>query len=411
MPSNLSSTSSDTALRFVALDISKSSVMVAAVDATQLIVLVPKKISTDKFPTWANQNLHPSDKVVLEATGDAWQYFDLLQPLVAEVSVANPSKVKLIAQTKVKTDTRDALALARLLAADLVPSVWVPPLEVRELRSLVSHRHRLVGQRTQIRNRLHAILASQHILPPAGDPFAHAGQQWWQQLKVSPTNQLLIKQNLALLVSLQTQIAEAEQALIALSSTERWSSQSIYLIQLPGISVITAMVILSAIGDISRFANAKQLVGYSGLGASIYASGQVVRQGAITKQGRRELRTALVEAAWIATAQPGWWKEEYERLVVRLGANRAIIAIARKLLVVIWHVLSKQVADKHVNETKVAQKLLSWGYKLRTKGRSGLGCPAFVRQELTKLKLGQREIVVKWSGRSIPIAGTNFGAK
>jgi len=124
--------------RFVACDISKRSVMVAAVDNTQQIVLQPRKISVEKFPSWAPQHLKFSDTVVLEATGDAWYYYDLLQPLVSKVVVANPNKVKLIAQTKVKTDARDSLALAQLLAANLVPTVWVPPIEVRELRALIT---------------------------------------------------------------------------------------------------------------------------------------------------------------------------------------------------------------------------------------------------------------------------------
>ena len=87
--------------------------------------------------------------MVIEASGNAWRYYDLLVPLVGEVLVANPSKVKLITQSKVKTDASDAVALAKLLAADLVPTVWVPPQDIRELRALVGHRQRLVRQRTQ----------------------------------------------------------------------------------------------------------------------------------------------------------------------------------------------------------------------------------------------------------------------
>ena len=352
------SPTSDQVNRFVAFDISKLSLVVAAVDAKQQVVLQPKKISVEKFTSWASQNLKATDQVVLEVTGNAWQYYDQLVPLVHSVVVANPSKVKLIAQTKVKTDATDALALAHLLAADLVPAVWVPPPDVRELRALVSHRIRLVRQRTQARNRLHALLATHHLLPPAGDPFSEKNRSWWEQLKVTPLTKLLITQEWLVLQSLKPLIEQAEKELVQLSIAPKWSEQTTFLIQVPGIGVITAMVILSAIGEITRFSTAKELVGYSGLGAGVYASGQVMRSGAITKQGRRELRTAMVEAAWIAVEQAGYWKEQFERLAVRLGKNKAIVAIARRMLVVVWNLLSKQVADNQADEARVARKLV-----------------------------------------------------
>src|SRR3712207_4302845 len=115
--------------RFVGCDLSKQSVVVAAVDRHQQVVLQPKKIAAEKFGQWAAHNLQPTDVVVIEAGWQSWYYYDLLKPLAGQVVVANPYKVRLIAQTKVKTDARDALALARLLAADLVPTVWVPPKE------------------------------------------------------------------------------------------------------------------------------------------------------------------------------------------------------------------------------------------------------------------------------------------
>ena len=152
--------------RFVAFDISKRSCVVAAVDIKQQIVLQPRKITIEKLQSWATTHLNSTDQVVLEATFNAWFYYDLLKSLVCKVVVANPHQVKLITHSKVKTDAKDALALAKLLAAELVPTVWVPPIEVRELRALVAHRRSLIIQRTQARTRLQAMLAAQHLLPP-----------------------------------------------------------------------------------------------------------------------------------------------------------------------------------------------------------------------------------------------------
>lgn len=336
--------------------------------------------------------------MVIEAGWQTWYYYDLLEPLAGRVVVANPYKVRLIAQTKVKTDARDAVALARLLAADLVPTVWVPPKEVRELRLLVAHRHRLVAQRTQARNRLHSLLATHNILPPAGKPFSQANASWWQTLVVPTTTRLVIQQQLSLLQSLQPLIDQIEQEVALLSTNTYWRSQTAFLIQLPGLGVIGAMVILSAIGEINRFAKAKQLVGYAGLEAAIHASGNLAQGGRITKQGRVELRTALVEAAWLAVEQEGYWKKQFEHLSSRLGKAGAIVAIARKLLVVVWQLLTKQATDREVEPAQIARKLLRWGYRVRLTGREGLSGIEFVKRELSRLGLEDKLANFEWYG-------------
>jgi hypothetical protein len=211
----------------------------------------------------------------------------------------------------------------------------------------------------------------------------------------------MIAQELTLLQNLQPLIAQAENELINLSNSEQWASQSVFLLQLPGVGVLTAMVILSAIGQVSRFPTSKHLVGYSGVGASIHSSGQVTRKGGITKEGRRELRTALVEAAWSAVEHDEFWKKLFERLSGRIGKGKAIVAVARKLLVVIWHVLSKGEADRQANEERVTSKLFRWDYKLRNSGRKELTNPTFARMKLNRLGLGAKLSTLEYNGRQI----------
>lgn len=386
--------------RYVGLDVSTRSVMVAAVDAKQQMVLQPKKVSLERFQTWASQNLGHSDAVVLEATVNAWRFHDQLQPLVGQVTVANPSQIKLITQAKVKTDAKDAVHLAKVLAAGMVSAVWVPPQPVRDLRALITHRQRLIQQRTRSRNRLHAILQTHQLLPPEGEPFAAKNQSWWENLPLSQAQKLLIKQEMRVLADLEPLIKEVEATLTQLSSDSLWLAQSTLLIQLPGIGLLTSMTVLGAIGDISRFPTSKQLVGYSGMGTSVYATGQTFRTGSITKQGRAELRTAMIEAAWSAVGQEGHWKTLFETLAARIGKGKAIVAIARKLLVVVWQVLTKQVADQKANEDQVARKLITWGYTLRKEGRRGLGTMPFVRNRLQALGLGTKLTEVVWAGKT-----------
>lgn len=392
-----------TITRYVGLDVSTRSVMVAAVDPKQQLVLQPKKITLEKFQSWATQNLHPTDAVVLEATGNAWRFHDQLQPLVAQVTVANPSQVKLITQARVKTDAKDAVHLAKVLAAGLVSAVWVPPPPVRDLRALINHRQRLIQQRTRSRNRLHALLQTHHLLPPEGEPFAAKNQLWWETLTLSTTQKLLIKQEMRVLADLEPLVKEVETALVQLSTEREWLAQSTRLIQLPGIGVLTAMTVLGAIGDITRFPTAKHLVGYSGMGASVYATGQTYRTGSITKQGRAELRAGMIESAWSAVAQEGHWKTLFEKLAARLGKGKAIVAVARKLLVVVWQVLTKQVTDQQAEEAQVARRMTRWAYKLRKRGRRGLGSMAFVRERLQVLKLGAQLTEIKWGAISLSL--------
>ncbi len=348
------------ATRFVALDVHRQYLMVGAVDSQQHVVLFPRRFGFAAFAEWAHVHLTHADAVVLEATSNAWLLYDQLQPLVSEVVVAHPQAVKLIAAARVKTDSRDTIKLASLLAANLIPAVWVPPQEVRELRALVTHRNRLVQQRTQAKNRLHSVLQRHNFDPPPGTPFAVHQREWWLTLDLSLAEKLRVQQDLSLYQTLETLIQEIEAELGRLSTCDPWVKQVPFLVQLPGLGVLSALRILAAIGEITRFPSAKHLVGYAGLGASVHQSGETNRGGRITKEGRSDLRGVLVEAAWVAVEHHPHWKAQFERLAARIGKQKAIVAIARKLLVTIWHVLSQQEADCHAQVEAVTRKLLNW---------------------------------------------------
>jgi len=375
--------------RYVGLDVHKNYVMVGAVNRLQEMVLPPRKVGLAEFEDWATKHLRSTDEVVLEATTNAWYLYDLLEPLVKRVVVCHPPQVKLIAAALVKTDKKDTMTLAKLLAVGMIPPVWVPPAHVRELRALVSHRQRLIAQQTRTKNRLRSLLQRHHLVPPDGDLFSQTQRDWWAKLDLSPSEKLRARQDLIILDQLAPLITEVDTEIGRLSLVEPWADQTPYLLQLPGIGLITAMTILGAIGEIERFPTAKKLVGYAGLGARIHASGQTHRTGGITKQGRKELRAVLIEAAWIAVRYDQHWREQFDPLADRIGRQKAIVAIARKLLVVIWHVLTAQVADRKAQPQQVARYFITWGRQLRVKSTLGLKASQFARQQLDRLKLGQ----------------------
>lgn len=268
----------------------------------------------------------------------------------------------------------------------------------------------MIRQRTQAKNRLRSTLHRYNIVPPDGGLFAAAQRSWWEALSLSAVEKLRIRQDLSLLASREPLIAEVEEELTRLSGTEPWGSQVVFLLQVPGIGVINALVLLAAIGDITRFPTAKQLVGYAGLGASVHASGQTYQTGHITRQGRKEMRAALVESAWMAVEHHPYWQEQFERLSARIGKKKAIVAVARKLLVVVWHVLSKREADRHADQAMVVRTIMSWGRDKSTARRQGLSRMEFVRRELDRLGIGAEVDSFVFNGRTYHLpASPNAG--
>jgi transposase len=158
----------------------------------------------------------------------------------------------------------------------------------------------------------------------------------------------------------QGQIDLLEEAMLALAVHDE---RVVLLLQLPGVGLISALTLLAAIGDISRFPLAKKLVGYSGLGARVHDSGQTRRTGRITKAGRREIRAAIIEIAHTAARTHPHW-QELARLEPRLGKNKAIVAIARKLLVAVWRILTTGCSARFADPERVARKLLKHAYRL-----------------------------------------------
>lgn len=387
--------------RFIGLDVHKDYLVWVAVDERQNILYPPQRVNYRHWSTWMNEQLCPTDAIVLEASTNAWTLYDQLAPLVGQVTVAHAGHVRWIASSLIKTDKRDALVLARLLAANLIPPVWVPPPHVRELRALIHHRGELVEQRRALRSRLRALLYRHNIDPPPGKMGTPQHRAWWDALPLSPSQKLMACQMLELIDHLMAAIGEVDRQLAQLSVSEQWDDQAACLLQLPGIGLVNAMTILSAIGDITRFAGPKKLIGYSGLGVRVHSSGNTHRSGGITKAGRPELRTTMIEAAWVAVQHHPYWQERFEALAARRGKGRAIVAIARKLLVVLWHVLTKREVDRHADLQAVARRLMRWGAYHGVASSLGLPRAAFVRRELDRLQIGQSLETLRFSGRLI----------
>jgi transposase len=372
--------------RFVGLDVHKHYLIAAAVDPDRNEVMSPRRVQLVRLDSWMRKTLTPQDAVVLEMTTNAFQLYDDLLPHVHSVTVVHPPHVSLITRAQVMTDKIAARTLAKLHAVGLLPSVWIPPLEVQDHRALVAQRTKMVRLSTQAKNRLHAVLHRHHLLPPSGPLFEPTMHEWWLGLEISALERARVRCDLDTLVFAQGQIDLLEEAMLVLAVQD---DRVVLLLQLPGIGLIIATTLLAAIGDISRFPLDKKLVGYAGLGARVHDSGQTRRTGRITKAGRRDIRAVIIEAAHVAARTHPHWQEELARLEPRLGRNKAIVAIARKLLVSVWHILTKGCPDRFADPEFVARKLLKHAYRLGREHRpQGQSAGQYVRHQLDRLGLG-----------------------
>ncbi|MBI4759809.1 MAG: IS110 family transposase [Chloroflexota bacterium] len=383
--------------RYVALDLHKEYVMVGAMNAAQEWALRPRKVEMSRFRSWAASNLQSGDAVVLETTTNVWDIYDIVAPLVTRVVVAHAGAVRQIAEARVKTDGEDIKRLLRLLIADIVPEVWVPPAHVRELRGLISYRNRLIKTSTMARNRLQSLIHRHNLQLPKGELTNAA---WWESQPLNGLEKMQVRQELALLNQVEQSKAELETELAKMSLGKTWGKSAAHLLQLPGLGLIVTMTVLAAIGDIRRFESPKCLVGYAGLGAGIHQSGKEHKDKGITKSGRKELRWALIEAAWRAVRSSPLWEGRFRELAKRRGERKAIVAIARKLLVTIWYVLTREQTDRHATKEDLAYKMLVLAWELNENARLGLTYKQFAKYAL--MKLGIETDITRFVRKNVP---------
>ena len=375
--------------RYVALDIHKHYCVVAAVDREGKVILQPVRVEHEDLEGWLKKNLCGSDHVVIESTTNAWHVYDLLEPLAEQVLVANPIKVKQIAFARVKTDIRDTLILARLLAANLVPVVWVPPQHIRQMRQLLSQRRQMVETHTQILNRMHSTAHRHHLKHERGKRFNEKNTAWQKDESLSQIEQFQLGLEMENRIYIEQQIGRITEKVSKMSHQKPWAESMTYLMQLPGFGVITSMTVLAAIGDIGRFETSSKLASYSGLTPGLEQSGTKNRGKGITKEGRRELRWALVEAAQMAVKSDPLLKRRFQELQHRMHRNQAIVAIAHHLLELVWYVLTRRESYRHFSEEKIAYKYLSWAWRMSDDARDGLTRQQFARYYLMRLGIGK----------------------
>jgi transposase len=248
--------------------------------------------------------------------------------------VTPPSLVPKEYGNRVKTDRRDSSKLAHLLAKGLLKRVWVPSEEELYHRQVIRRRRQLVRDRVRTQSRIKAELRFYGI--QLKEPRGKWTQIYFETLRRIRFGNRWMQESFNRLLEqyefLSAQIDKQTQLLRELSETTLYRERMEILQSIPGIGIISAMELLLELQDVSRCRRAEQLAAYVGLTPSQYSSADKVRMGRITGIGKNTLRAILVEASWKLITKDQVMREKYERIKIRSGGKRAIVAIARTLL-------------------------------------------------------------------------------
>jgi transposase len=300
-------------------------------------------------------SLASTDQVALEVSGNAWEVARIIRPHVAKLVVVSPADTGIRA-ARAKTDRLDARALAKLLAAGSLQSVWVPDDHTRAMRRRLQRRRKLLVVHTKAKNEIHAALMRRLVRKPAvSDLFGKQGRRWLESLELPDEEQETVAGCLRQLDFCESEIAAIERRI----ATEALRSPEIRrLMTVPGVNVICAATFMAAVGDIHRFGDRRKLVGYLGLDPKVRQSGlSATARGRISKQGSSSGRHALVEASWSVVKAPGPMHSYYQRIRARRGGQVAIVATSRKLACLFWCLLTREEDYAYAQPSLTAKKL------------------------------------------------------
>ncbi|HWT78430.1 MAG TPA: IS110 family transposase [Candidatus Methylomirabilis sp.] len=346
-------------MNFIGVDLHKKSITVCVMDQNRKVV-ARKTIDCKETNEIVDffRKFRPF-QVVVEATASYPWFVKLVEPLADRVVLGNPKKLRVIAESTKKTDRLDAQILAEFLALGMIPESYQPTPRQRQHRALVRHRQFLQSRISSVRSKIHHILSNYNA--DRKDLFsANCGPAYFKEVPLSNADRFVIKQ---LWAEWQDHVARRlavhkKIKAFAAQAPQREKEARAILKTAPGVGFVTAEVILSELGDISRFRNAKAVSAYAGLAPVVRQSGgKKSKDLKITKEGSGLLRWALVESAWRLVGSSPKWSTMFGRLKQRKGSKRAIVAVARKLLCVLYAMLRTSTPYQiATTETKVPRR-------------------------------------------------------
>ena len=275
-------------------------------------------------------------QVAVEACGFWPGFRELVEPEVERLVLVHPQRVKAIASTKLKNDRVDSQTLAHLLRCDLLPESWKADRATQARRQQVRLRATLVRQRTRLKNQVHAVLHQQGLRSPVTDLFGQGGRRWLAQVKLPAQARETVD---ACLRMIDHYGEEIQRQNLQLRGKANQDERVPWLLTIPGIGEVSAMMLLAEIGDIARFSDKRGLCSYAGLVPRVRESAGKAARCGITHQGSPWLRWIMVEAAQVATRSSAAARGYYERRLRKKHKHVARVALARKLLCAVYALL------------------------------------------------------------------------
>lgn len=283
--------------------------------------------------------LRGDDRVAVEMTTNVRLFHDAVQPHVARVDVVNTRQFRVVTDSVKKTDKNDAILLARFLEKDMLPTVCLKPKALAQLASLTKMRDTLVKQRTALKNEVNNLfaasgmklgrerLSSNKALSEAEVGAAEA---------MAEADAFGVKILLEQIRAINAGLAKLERRI---EEEARQRPGYAELTSIKGVGVTGAAILLSVIGDVRRFPSEGKLASYLGIVPRVSDTNESERRGRITKRGSKLARTALVQCALIAKKYSPYLSEYHERLKRKKGGGKANVALARKLLGIVYRTL------------------------------------------------------------------------
>ena len=282
------------------------------------------------------KKLRGSDEIAVEMTGNTRFFHQSVAPHVARVVAVDPNQFKVISQSVKKTDPNDARNLALYLAKDLLPEVRMKEKTEAQIASLTQTRDTLVKLRTALKNKINNILAA-HGINLAKE--ALSSEKALASVLKMPFDEM-VEVEIQVIVE---QIRGLNQSIEKLEQTIKDRGQKLKghrnLTSIKGIGNLGASILLSVIGDIHDFADEGKLAAYFGIVPRVQNSNETERSGRITKRGTKLGRTTLVQCALVAKRYSPYLARYYDQIKSRRGGGKAIIALARKFLGIIYRTL------------------------------------------------------------------------
>jgi transposase len=250
--------------------------------------------------------------------------------------MVHPQRVKAIASAKLKNDRVDSETLAHLSRCDLLPAAWMADEATQQLRMLVRLRIAMGRQRARAKNQLQAVLHQEGFKKPVTDVFGKRGRAWLGGLELSAAGRVVVDTWLREVDHLDVELAAQTRELERMA---RADARARFLQTVPGIGAYAAMVIVAELGDVERFQNKRALASYAGLTPMVRESAGKRKRGGITHQGSNTLRWIMLQVAQVAARCSPGARSYYAGLRARKPAQVARIALARKMLTVVWALL------------------------------------------------------------------------